>query len=916
MKPPRVKNDSWSRSLILLLVALPCVAALSVTACGNSNSSPGAAGASDAGAAGAADVAEGGAPNSEGGAGGDAGASGEGGAATLTEQGMFDALGVDTTQSPRTYTDDTGTHELGTGYNPLGRGVKSLQPRVELYFAGRSFGASTANQFLLDSVGMSPARKRLELTDAADSWAGNTYTKSLPADLDGDGIDEIVNVYYIELSHELHANVIRCSAGCDGDGGTFANVKDSKLSVQDASLTPLDRAWFAHGIVSADVDGDGKQELVIANFGGIDVCTANKSGAFACAPRVTDTSQKFSLARGHFSDNPEQTNDDIVVVSSNNTVASVAIYDGAPDSFAANAFTNAKSPPKLLSQQLLGEAQVNNYIEAFVDAGDVDLDGRDEIVLSAKRPGNDGNYVNYDLLLIDDRNSGYKFFNSFRVLLGTDGSRPWIASPYFGNDLNNLFHPALKVFNKRTRPALEKAIYAGAYVIDGLQNLLPSSTTVFHDNDLTNHVTVTYVGYKEYNGGTWNHAPNDVAVGDIDGSGQDSVVALWDTGWAAQNESPPAVTTLARMTWDGGTSKWGAWTNIVETSGGIAPAAGPYDVSYGMGLCLPNVDRDSPMVEYQGQHEVLFSDPRVLAVLAAAPYFEGVNESNSATSISFGTGEGYSADSTIGLRTGTSIGYEAPSLFGTTSFETKLTFSYAMDRISSRAVTLDQTQTWTAGNEDAIVFQVIPFDVYYYEIVSSPDPADIGKPLSINVPRKLSTYKVPVALYNQSIVNGPSVGPTLLNHTVGDPSSYPTENTCADAPGGGSFGETSFLVDPDTWCYASAAPLRVGVGTGSVGFSIARTDTASEGTSTDIGVDFEVVAGAGGFSVGQSVGFHWGYGYTIDTTNSYNFSGQVGDLPNAKHGYEFGLMAHRGQLSGLGTDYPVFLVDYWVEKLE
>ena len=58
-----------------------------------------------------------------------------------------------------------------------------------------------------------------------------------------------------------------------------------------------------------------------------------------------------------------------------------------------------------------------------------------------------------------------------------------------------------------------------------------------------------------------------------------------------------------------------------------------------------------------------------------------------------------------------------------------------------------------------------------------------------------------------------------------------------------------------------------------------------------------------------------GYGYTVDTTESYSFSGQVGDLPNAKHGYDFGLMAHRGQL-GLGTGYPIFLVDYWVEHVE
>jgi hypothetical protein len=828
---------------------------------------------------------------------------------------MFDALGVDTTPTPRTYTDATGTHDVPASYNPLGRGVKSLQPHVEVYFAGRGLTGTTTNQLLLDGSGADLAKTPLAIDDPADSWAANQFTKSVPADLNGDGVDEVVNVYYIEGSQELHANVIRCVKGCTGDGGNFANVKDSKLAVQDPTLKPLERHWFSHGIVAADVDGDGQQELVIGNFGGIDVCVASSSFAFTCTPRVTGASQKYSLARGHFGDDPSKTNDDIVAVSSNGTVASVAVYDGSPDAFAPNAFTNTKRPPQLLSQQLVGEAQVNNYIEAYVEAGDVDSDGVDEIVLAAKRDAKDNvNVFLYDLLLIDDALTGYKFFNSFRFVLGPDGQKPYQLSPLGPNPNNNLFHPALKVFNKRTRPALEKAIYAGAYLIDGLENLLPSSTTSFHDNDLTNHVKATRMSSYETEGGGWNHAPNEVVVGDIDGSGQDSVVALWDTGLIGVG-SPPPPTTLARVTWNAGQSKWGAWTNIATTNAGIAPAVGPFDSTYGVGLCLPNVDHDSPIVEYQGEHEVLFSSPRVLAVLAAAPYFAGQNESNSSTSISFGSGKGFGTDSTIGLRTATSIGYEAPDLFGTTKFETKLTFGYALDRTSSQTVTLDQTQTWTAGNEDAVVFQVIPFDVYYYKVISSPVPEDVGTPVSINVPRKLNTYKVPVALYNKSIIGGPLITSALLKHTVGDPASYPRENACGSAPNGGSFDETSYLVDADTWCYASESPLHVGVGSGSVGFSIARTEASSEGVSTDMSVDFEVVVGAGGFSLGQSVGFHWGYGYTIDTTNSYSFSGQVGDLPDATHGYDFGLMAHRGQL-GAGTTYPIFLVDYWVENVE
>jgi len=273
-------------------------------------------------------------------------------------------------------------------------------------------------------------------------------------------------------------------------------------------------------------------------------------------------------------------------------------------------------------------------------------------------------------------------------------------------------------------------------------------------------------------------------------------------------------------------------------------------------------------------------------------------------------------ESTIGVRASASIGYEAPNVFELTKTSWKLTFGWGMDWISSNSVELEQNQTWTAGNEDAVVFQVIPFDVYYYKVLSSPDPTDLDKPLTVNVPRSLSTYKVPVELYNRSIVGGPKVESALITHKLGDPSSYPKTNPCASAPAGGTFGSTSFLIDPNTWCYASSTTSHVGVGTGSAGFEIKRTETSSQGKSQDVSVDFEVEAGAGGLIFGTSVGFHAGYQYTIDTTESYSFAGQVGDLSDATHGYDFGLAVHRGHLGGLSTDYPVFLVDYWVENVQ
>ncbi|MEI9938455.1 MAG: VCBS repeat-containing protein [Pseudomonadota bacterium] len=917
--PQRVRHFAW-----LALIVLGA-SALGAAACGSSD---GATGGNVAGAAGEAGFTDEAGSAGEAGAGGASGESGEGGeggeGGALSEGQMFAALGVDTTATPRTYVDRQGTkHALGDDYNPLGRGTKSLRPLSEIYVAGRSLAGSTANQFLLDDLYNTSDQTPLSSIDKTDTWTANQFVRSLAVDLDGDGVDEIVNVYYLESAQELHANVIHCSKNCSGNGGEFSKVSDTVLGVTDSTKKPLTRDWFYHGFVAADVDGDGKQELVVTNFGGIDVCMAGASFSFSCTPRVANDSQKMSIASGHFDDNPEKTNDDLVVAWSNGTLAFVSIYDGSPDSFANNSYTTPPGAPIAhdatpMSIQFIDQTTVRSYSEAIVTAGDIDKDGRDEILLSAGVVGTAP--MQHELVLMDDAQVSYRFFKAFRMPLGWDGGEPCFAicfSATYNHD-NNLFRPALKVFTKRTVPLLEKAIYAGAFILDGLENLYASDKSSFGDKEeITNGLTKTFMGYFETGGGGYNHAPVEVEAGDIDGSGQDSIVAYWDERNAIPpvNDSAVLASTLAKVKWDAGTNSWPRFSNFITTTAGDAPQTGDFDPSWGNGFTLANIDRDSPIVQYQGQHELLFSTPRVLAVLAAAPYFAGVNESNSQTSISFGDGTGVDSSSTIGLSAGASIGYEAPDLFGLDKASWKLTVGYAMDWISSSSVSLTQTQTWTTDSDDAVVFQVIPFDVYYYQVVSSPDPADFEKPLSINVPRSLSTYKVPVSLYNRSIVDGPQIGPALLTHTVGEPGSYPKQNACASAPKV-SGADIAYRVDPGKWCFASDKPLNVGVGGGSVGFTIDESATSSIGTSTDVSVNFETEAGAGGFTVGASVGFHWGYDYTVDTTQSYSFSGQVGDLPDAKRSYQFGLMAHRGQLAGLSTNYPVFLVDYWVTNLQ
>jgi hypothetical protein len=846
------------------------------------------------------------------------------------EQGMFTSLGVDTTTSARTYVDQNGaTQTLPDSYNPLGVGIKTLEPLMEIYIGGRGVSGNP-NEVLFDDLKNSPTPTPLPLDSGGDeSWTANTYKTSVAADLDGDGIDEIVNIYWLDTGKTLNVNVVHCDTSCTGNGGNFKKTTDATLGVQSLMTVPWDLDWFRHSFTAADVDGDGKKEIVAVNFGGVDVCKADATFAFTCTAPVTNAAAShMSVATGRFDNLPTIVNDDVVVAWSDGTLGHVSVYDGTPNAFSNNAFSNPNKPPLNLSIQFLdGNGGLMGFSEAFVTAGDFDLDGRDEIVLTAREQANTRAH---DLILLDDAETGYAPFRGFRYPLGEDPGEPITSDgiiPIY-NTNNALFRPALKVFNKTalassadtstTRPTLEKAIYAGPYIFDNLGMILPSKATALPANtDITDGLKPTLMSYYETGGGGYNHGPNQVEAGDIDGSGQDTIVAFWDEANAASvNENAFTVTTLAKVKWDAGSGTWSVWQDFVTTTSGMTPVEPSDGNFYGSTLVLANVDHDSPTLQYQGKHEELFSDPQILAVLSAAPFYTGVNANSSQTSIAFGSGTGVDQQSTIGLRTSTSIGYMSPDFFGEASFSWSLTFGFAMDSISDASVEVDQTETWTAGAEDAVVFQVIPFDVYYYTIMSSPNPAEVGQAITVDVPRTIDTYKVPVALYNASIVDGPTIGSDVLTHTVGDPSTYPTANTCASAPAGGSFGALPYLVDGPSWCYASAKALPVGVGTGSVAFAIDYDTSSSSGTSQDISVDFATMADLGGVTFGQSIGFHYGYTYTVDTSKSYNFSGQVGDLPDATHSYKFGFMVHKGMLPGTGTTYPAFLVDYWVEGLQ
>ena len=364
--------------------------------------------------------------------------------------------------------------------------------------------------------------------------------------------------------------------------------------------------------------------------------------------------------------------------------------------------------------------------------------------------------------------------------------------------------------------------------------------------------------------------------GDVDGDGADELLYYWDGAFRV----------------DGRNATGGYANERVITGGG-------YDAS--SRIAAANIDDDSPVLAYRGEHELLFTDPTPLAVLGCPPYHDGIGQNVEGSGTTFGrsTAAGVEEATSMGVSVGFSIGYEASDPFGIASASFKVTFEQAFDWSSTRGVEVEKSIAYTSGpDEDKVIFTAVPFDVYYYDIVSSPVPEEVGTVMSINVPRELQTLSVSREFYNANNGEFPDIDASVLRHTIGDVSSYPTR---AD--------RDALLADGGL--YSIATP--VGVGSGSIAVTVSRSESVGEGTAYDFSVTAEAEVGAGGVTFGTSAGFHYGWEHTVTNTEATFYEGTVGDIPSASYtpgrAYTFGLFAHPFVLGG--QEFTV--VEYWVE---
>lgn len=826
----------------------------------------------------------------------------------------LDCLGVPEDDSARA--DRTG-QPLPDSYSPLGP-TKTVGASMELFMVGMQIAPPTpvGEGDVLDNRAV-----LVELTDDPtggldttvldaqppgtkwehDSRSGHPSAQTTRAaagpDLDGDGIDEIV-VAYLDVDDPVNEGVVFFE---------IVNVAAPQIvvTVPDARDVVLERI---------DVDGDGADELALgvatAEAGYVFIVDRDAADRFYAVeaatktmPRITTTGgASIELASGNLDrDNGEELAAVLNELNSNTSgTTTYSVFDDASTGYAAL----AASESIRVQDDGSFEAKV-----ADVTLGDVDADGVDELVFAglSELLGDTCTAYHHVYLVLDDAG---------------DADAPLAPLAQLAEDVRYIPSSGCSEVTDEL-PVYHVFVNALDVDADGVDEI-QANLRVFDDlrhgvlNEMyaiDQEVLATPLGHG---GSALSPATTAIEVADVNGNGRDEIIVF------GQHTDQIVVWGL-----DGPSLETAEFREML-----VLPTAFYNSQTRVFPIILPtNVDTDGVVLKYSdAEYRFVFTEPVLIAALAAAPCADGIGQNTDACTTAYGLSQSMQAgvDGTVTVSAGEFVSFEGKDPFFGIGVEGKASVTTTASFSASKSYTLTESVEYTTGGlEDTVIFTTLPIDQYTYHIVAHPDPELVGTTVVVNLPRTPVTLQVEREFYNASVVEGSmKVDASVFLHTVGDLDSYPTEGD-ADAlisTGGlGHLGPLGDLVDSlgnpliDALTgngLKTSQAITVGQGTGQTSTEIVFTEESEYRAGAEIAYEAELAVTGGGVGVGSTVGGSVGAGLSWGSSNSTLYRGTIGsiDAENfADNLYSAGLFTY---IYNYGNpDAPQFeVINYWVER--
>jgi len=317
-------------------------------------------------------------------------------------------------------------------------------------------------------------------------------------------------------------------------------------------------------------------------------------------------------------------------------------------------------------------------------------------------------------------------------------------------------------------------------------------------------------------------------------------------------------------------------------------------VNFATSFCKLNSDNDTSYISYTGEHGVIYADPKVMAVLASAPHFEDLSSDElsgsymeSSTSYSSTMGDGTENTTSNTLSIGAYVSYEhdfeVPFVGKVAGMETELAYTHGWTWDTIKSSMMEMTISYeTVVGQDSVVFYSIPMEYYTYdshvpiinESTGQVTGYDIQK-MSVNLPHTAAVVVLSLDKYEKIAADYdelPQISGTVLTHTVGDPSTYPSS----------SAGYSDVTEYDGNW--AGVDYSEVGA---SITQEIAITNENGDGLTNTNTVDFQIGAGPGDFILGVTAGYEHGSSKVTITSEGSTYSGSVYNMPAEAEEYGY-----------------------------
>jgi hypothetical protein len=246
--------------------------------------------------------------------------------------------------------------------------------------------------------------------------------------------------------------------------------------------------------------------------------------------------------------------------------------------------------------------------------------------------------------------------------------------------------------------------------------------------------------------------PETIAAGDQDADGCQEAVALWC--------SPEGRAVLTRIEWDPELEQLTqrATLELDELSSDARVLFGDFD-------------GDSTVVRYAGERRLVVGEPLPVVVMAAPPMKWGASQDLSAMSTDFWFAGGLE-DGGLGLEAGATL-TARPGEFAAVDEYLRRSVTYQFERTATvPAITQYEDGEATRWNRDLVSFSGTLYQCYRYEVVADKWRHRVGNTVTIDVPVASRCFCWSVDDYNREFER--DIDPLLLQHTIGDPTSYMT----------------------------------------------------------------------------------------------------------------------------------------------